>query len=304
MRLSLFALTVLLSTVSAAVKSDDLQNAYQSLKDAEAQKDAGQVKKAALELWALVRQVTSTPAPEGEAEKQAWMDRTANARYLELQIEYTLSTTAMQSPAAATVDLLSTLEQQNPKSKYLDAAYGHYLFALNQTRQAAKIPAIAAKAIVHFPDNEDLLLVLADAALSRKQNDQAAMYAKRLVAAVPKHSKPEGISAGDWERKQSAELGRGYWIAGMALSEKNQYFEADKNLRAALPLIKGNEAMTGPALYYLGVANFQLGKMTLNKAQVLEGARFSEQAAALSGPYSQTAWHNALVMKNEAAKMR
>jgi hypothetical protein len=304
MRLSVLLFLVSLTTSATFARSDDLQNAYQNLKDAEARKDPGQVKKAALECWALVRQVKSAAAPASQDEKQAWANGLAYASDIELQIEYALVTTALQSPATAAIDLISTLEQQNPASKYLDTAYGRYLFDLNQTGQAAKIPAVAAKAIVHFPENEDLLLVLADNAINRKQNDNALSYAKRLVTVLNKHSKPEGMSAADWDRKRSAALGRGYWIAGMVLSEKTQYFEADKNLRAALPLIKGSEPMLGPALYYLGVANFQLGRMTMNKAQVLEAAKFSEQAAAISGPYTQPAWHNALVMKNEAAKMR
>jgi len=124
------------------------------------------------------------------------------------------------------------------------------------------------------------------------------------VTSLNKRPKPEGMDAAYWERKKATELGQGYWIAGMVLSEQTQYFEADKNLRAAMPLIKGSDGMLAPALYYLGVANFQLGKMTLNKAQVLEAAKFSDQAAAYAGPYQQHAIHNALVMKQEAAKMR
>ena len=62
--------------------------------------------------------------------------------------------------------------------------------------------------------------------------------------------------------------------------------------------------MKAPALFYLGMANYQLGKMTMKKAQVLEGARFSREAAAIQGPLAQQAWHNAMVMKDEAAKMR
>jgi hypothetical protein len=62
--------------------------------------------------------------------------------------------------------------------------------------------------------------------------------------------------------------------------------------------------MMGPALFYLGMANYQLGKMTNSKAKVLEGAKFSEQSMAISSPYQDQARHNALVMKDEAAKMR
>jgi hypothetical protein len=58
------------------------------------------------------------------------------------------------------------------------------------------------------------------------------------------------------------------------------------------------------ALFYLGLANYQLGKITMKKALVLEAAQFSKQAAAIQGPLAQQAWHNAQVMKDEAARMR
>jgi hypothetical protein len=99
-------------------------------------------------------------------------------------------------------------------------------------------------------------------------------------------------------------LGHGYWIAGVIYGEKNQYTAADKNLRAALPFIQGNAAMLAPAFFYLGMANYQLGQMTVNRALVLEGAKFSEQSAAIASDYTDQARHNALVMKAQAAKMR
>jgi hypothetical protein len=62
--------------------------------------------------------------------------------------------------------------------------------------------------------------------------------------------------------------------------------------------------MQGPALFYLGMSNYQLGKMTLNKAKMLEAAKFSEQSMAIPGPFQDQARHNSLVIKDEAAKMR
>jgi hypothetical protein len=88
------------------------------------------------------------------------------------------------------------------------------------------------------------------------------------------------------------------------LGDRSQFFESDKNLRAALPFIKGNTTMTQSALYYLGLANYQLGKMTTNKGQVIEAVKFSQQAAALPGPFAQNAAHNARVMQNEVTTMR
>ncbi|HUE04487.1 MAG TPA: hypothetical protein VMR62_33360 [Bryobacteraceae bacterium] len=59
------------------------------------------------------------------------------------------------------------------------------------------------------------------------------------------------------------------------------------------------------ALFYLGRVNYQLGKMTMKKTQVLEAARFSQQVAAIiRGSLAQQAVHNARVMKDEVARRR
>ena len=62
--------------------------------------------------------------------------------------------------------------------------------------------------------------------------------------------------------------------------------------------------MLAPALFYLGTANYNLGKMTASKAKMLEGAKFSDQCAAIPGDLAQQASKNSAVMKAEAAKMR
>lgn len=305
MNLRVLGFAVLLIAGPVVALADDLEDSLQSLKEAEANKDVALVKKLAGETSALARKVISSPEPESAEEKEAWSQRVTYARNVDLQTEYALYSLAVQAEPAVAIDLLSTLEQQNPKSKYLDeSGYAHYFLALNQTGAAAKIPAVAEKAVANFPENEDLLLVLADAALNKKQSAQALTYAQRLVAVMNKLTKPEGISQADWARKRAAALGRGYWIAGLVQSERNQYYEADRNLRAALPFIKGNDAMTAAALFHLGVANYQLGVQTRNKARVLEGAKFSDQAAAIKGPFAQQAWRNAQLMRNEAQKMR
>ena len=288
----------------AVITTGDLDTAYQKLKDAAAGKDAVQVKILAAQTCALAREVIAAPAPADDEEKEAWKNHVAYAHDVEVYTEYALYATAVGARPETVVDLLATLEQQNPKSKYLADAYGLYFYALHQTGAAAKIPAIAEKVIENFPENDDSLAVLAEAALSRKQNDRALGYARRLTAALGKHPKPEGMSAAEWERKRSAELASGYWIAGVVQAEKGVYYEADRDLRAALPLVAGNDSRKATALFYLGLANYQLGKTTLKKAQVLEAVKFSQEAAAIQGPLAQQAWHNAQVMKDEAGRMR
>jgi len=287
-----------------AVAADDLETTFQSLKDAVGAKNAADVKKLALETHTLAYDVLCKPQPEAADEKEAWKSNNDYAKAADLYTEFALYSMAVQSPAATMIDLIATLEQQNPKSKYLAEAYGPYFLALNQTGAGAKIPGIAEKALPNQPENEDLLAYLADYAYSHKQSDRAQAYANRLIGVLNKHSKPEALSAADWERKKTAALARGYWISGVISGEKSQYAAADKSLRAALPLIKGNDALLGPALFYLGFANYNLGKMTLNKAKVLEGQKFSEQCAAIEGPFQQQAWKNSMIMKTEASNMR
>jgi len=286
MNLAIPGLAILLMAAPAFAAPDDMEDAHQALKEAvQAKKDAAEVKKLAAQSYALAHPLVTTP------ESADLKDAIARAREIETYSEYALYVTALQGPAEATVDLLSTLEQQNPKSKYLDEGYGRYFLALNQTGAASKITAIAEKAIANIPDNPDLLLVLADSALTRKQFDRAVSYGQRLAAAASEH-------------KRNAAVGRGRYIAGVAAASGTKWGVADKELRAALPFIKDSEEMTGNALFYLGLANYQLGKLTLKKALMLEAVKFSEQAAGMKCSTSQQAFKNARLIKLEADKMR
>ena len=83
-----------------------------------------------------------------------------------------------------------------------------------------------------------------------------------------KSAKPEGISAGDWEHKRSAELA-------------------------------SNCPPTRPVLS--GAGQPPVGKMTMKKAQVLEAARFSQQVAAIiQVPLTQQTFHNARVYEGRS----
>ena len=302
MKLPLVLVVVLLAGPFVAAQ-DTLDEKFQLLKDAVSANDSTQVKKLALEAFHLISAALAEKAPEVTSEKEAWTDHVEHVKGVQTYVEYAMVTTALASPPETLVDLIGALEGQYPKSHYLDGAYGRYLLALRQTGAAAKTTPIAEKAIANFPQNEDLLLFLMDGAVTRKQPDRALGYANRLTAVMVKHAKPEDLTVAQWERKRTATLGRGYYIAGVIYAQKGQYKLADQNLRPALPLIKGDDAMTAETLFQLGVANYNLGKMTLDKARVMEAAKFSEQCAALNSPFADQARHNALVMKQEGDRI-
>lgn len=281
----------------------DLDTSFQALRDAVSKQDVAQVKTLAAETCALAREVVSTPAPSGEPEKDAWTKRVAYARDVELFTEYALYATALVTPSETTVDLLSNLEKQNPKSRYLDAGYAHYFAALTKIGQAAKIPRAAELALANFPENEDLLMVQTDTYLNRKQVSAAGPMAERLMNVMRRHAKPEDISAADWERKRSMSLTRAYWIAGLSHAEKNEYAMCDQDLRAALPLVKGSEAMLASTLFNLGLCNYHVGRQSMDRTRILEAAKFSDQAAAIRSPFQRQAWTNAHLMRTEADKL-
>jgi len=278
-----------LSAAGVVVGGGSLDSAFQAMKDAVAGKDAAQVKMLAAQTCAMAREIIASPTPQTDDEKAAWTAHVEAAREVELYTEYALYATAIQAPPADTVDLLAALVRQNPKSKYLADGYAAYFYALHKLGETPKIPAVAEQALVNFPNNGDALMIMAEDTYLHKQPDRALAYARRLTASG---------------KGKPAELATGYWIAGVVEAEKGQYFEADRSLRTALPLVAGNDIRKAYALFYLGMANYQLGKMQLKKGLVLEGAQFSKQAAEIRSPVAQQAWHNALVMKDEAAKMR
>jgi hypothetical protein len=293
-------MAVVLLGAAAFAFAQDLESSFQSLKDAEGKNDAALLKKLSADTFALVQKALAEPAPQAADEKEAWTARINYAHEIANNTGYVLYAAASKGPAAATVDLLAALEQQDPKNKYMDEAYTTYLYALSQTGASAKIPAVAEKGLADFPENTDLLQYLASYARAAKQNDRALGYANRLVAAMSKQTKPESLPAADWEKKRTY----GMYLVGVISGEKGQYAAADKNLRVVLPLIKGDNSMTAEALFQLGMANYQLGKMTLNKAKILEAAKFSDQCAAITGPFAAQAWKNSAIMKADAAKMR
>ena len=300
MKVPLVAFAFLILAAAQSKEPVDMESSYQNLQKAVKDKDAAQVKKLEAETFAAAKEAIASPAPQGDADKETWTKQVEYAKEVLAYTEFALYDTAFQAKPEVAVDLLNTLQQQNPKSKYLDQGYLYYFKVLNETGQGAKIPAVAEKAIANFPNNEDLLLVIANEAFERKQYDRAGAFATRLVAAAGKRPKPEGISAGDWEKKKSAALGQGYYIAGMSHAAKNQFLLANKDLRSALPLIQSTPSMYGYTLFELGVVNYQLGKMTLNRGQISEAAKFSQQAASVSGPWQDQAKRNAQIMATEA----
>jgi hypothetical protein len=256
----------------AVMAADDIDGAYTDLKNAmDAKKGPAEIKPLAV---AVLNFAAKTPDD-------------AHAKEVAAQAEYALLTSALSAQPAEQVDLLGALEAASPRSEYLASGYPYYLNALARVAPA-KFGAAADKAAANFPDNQDILVAAADAASALKQNDRAMTFASRALGAKGK--------------ADAATINRMHFIIGIVQASKNKFYDCNKELRAALPGLSGAQAQT--ANYTLGVCNYQLGHQIVNKAQILDGAKFMDAAAAAPGPLQAQAAQMSSAMKAEAAKMR
>jgi hypothetical protein len=284
--------------VSAA--PNDLDDAYAKLKDAQTAKDADAVLKLAVETTKLAKSEATGPKLEGYSDDD-WSKRVDFAKGVATLCEYALAATAAQADLAPAkvVALTEALLALNPKSTYVGVASSAYIGALGKMGGADKQIEGATKIVAGSPNDEFALMTLADNLIPKNRADQAFTYAERLVTVVKTKAKPEGASDEDWNRVKSTFLSRGYYDAGVAGCMRQIWKDCDTNLRTALPMIAGQAGLTGPAYFYLGVANYQLAKITADRTKLQEALKFSQQSAAIPGPMQAQAQQNVTGMTNE-----
>jgi len=152
----LAALAMACAVLSAA---DDLQTNNDSLRAAvDGKKPPAEIKRlAVLVLTEAKKQMGPAPA---DGDKENWDAHVKYAEQVSEYAEYALYSTSIGAPPATQIDLISTLETQAPKSKYL---------------------------------TQDAYLTVANAILA-SQPDRAAAFAKKALTA-PKGAKPELATA-------------------------------------------------------------------------------------------------------------
>lgn len=300
MKTAILALGTLSFFLAASANANELDDAYQKLKDAQTAKDPDAVKKWAVETAKLAKAEVTGPKLDGFSEED-WPKRVEYAKGVSATSEYALSTAASQPGLAPekVVELMDALLAVNPKSSYIGAGTGAYMAALGKMGGADKQIEGATKILKESPNEEEALMVISENLMSKNRADQAYTYAARLVTVMKSKAKPEGYSDEEWSKRKSLLLSRGYYTAGVTGCMRQVWKDCDSNLRAALPMISGQTAMTGPANFYLGVANYQLSKITSDRTKLQEALKFEQQSAAISGPMQAQAQQYVGVMQNE-----
>ena len=252
MKVLITAVAALLVTCAILPAQEDMEVNYTALRAAvEGKKGAVEVKRLSLTVMGQAKKQMG-PVPAG-MEKDSWEEHARYAEQVSEFAEYALYSSSVGAPAATAIDLVSTLEAQNPKSKYL---------------------------------TQDAYVSVANAAMAAQMADRASGFAKKALVA-PKGARPE-LAAGT-----------AHYIIGVVAATKNDFMIADKELRASLTGIKGIPSMEGPAYYYLGSADYRLGRQSMDRTQIDQGIKYTGQAALISGQYQTLAAQALKTMRTE-----
>jgi hypothetical protein len=272
----------------------DMDEAYFALKAAVAKEDLAQTKKWSARTSEAARKVISTAKPATDEDSKQQLEYN---KQVDEYSEYALYVVALKAQPKDEVDLVDTLIKQNPKSVYLSEVANSYFAALGKANEGAKICPAADKMAVD--KNAEAMLQAADCAWRASRASAVIAYAGKAAEALNTRPKREGVSDADWASQKNALLGTAQFYTGVGNALDMRWGPANKALRAALPSVKGTPQLYAFALFYLGLANYQLGHGVGDKAQMRQGLTFFQQSAEIAGPMQDQASKNAKLVLGE-----
>lgn len=279
--------------------TDELETSVAKLKEYEAVSDPENAIKWSDTVSKLARAILAGPKPDDPAKVEHWTATQDYAKQVDNYADYALfNQTVKTKDAGQALMLTETLEKRSPKSPYLTQAANTAFLTLRQSGKNDQAIALAERALTWDPNNEEMLIVAADHYMKKNQSDKVLTYSTRLVEVMNSKPKPDQVSDADWTKRKNTMVGAGSWMAGMTYAAQNKLADADKSLRLALPLLT-DEQMRAGALYQLGFVNFKIGEASNSIPKIQEAYRFSQQSAAIKGPYAASAQKNVVAIKTK-----
>jgi tetratricopeptide (TPR) repeat protein len=273
------------------LEPENAPSAYNALQACEQKKDTAGVVSWANRTVEAAKKMLATPKPADEDDLATWKYQQDYAQQVVTRAEYSLYAQGLQTadPAKA-VQLFAALEAMNPASEYMPQAGARYFICLLQLKDLPRAQKLAESMAARNMANDDMLLYLADVNLTGTQDyRKAADYATKLTETLPSMAAPQGVDPAAWEAKKKTSLGRAYWIAGVAQGSLNRWVESDKSMRAALPLLAGNNEMLPGAYFYIGLSNYKLAEGPKgDKTRMADARKYttlcSQMKSAFQGP--------------------
>jgi tetratricopeptide (TPR) repeat protein len=279
-----------------AMDPDDLDAAHQNLKASEAKKDPDLVRKWSERTSQIARKLIASPQPADADEVENWKMRVDFAKQLDTYTEYALYATALQSAdPRKRIELVDALSARNPKSQYMPQMAQIQFASYRQLNDNPKALAVAEKTLESDQSNEDMLAFVANQYVEKKRDpDKVVAYAAKIVALMDSKPKPDGASDDDWAKKKKGMSGLAHFLSGSTLYGQKKLAPADKELRAALPLVEGNDQLKAATLFYAGLANYDM-------KNIPDALKYLQQCSAIKSPFQAKAAENVKVMRQQGA---
>lgn len=278
----------------------NLNAAHHALLASQAEKDPALVEKYAQTAWDLASKAAHCPKPTDEDEIADWTIETAYARDVMNVSEYVLYSQARESSEPQRkMELIQIIERRNPQSKYLDPAKKDYIHAFEQTQGPEQTLALAEKTLAEQPDNEDMLMIVAQYYFDREREfPKVVALAQKIVEALERKPQPEDITADAWAAKKSRYNGLANWMIGVIHAREGRYTLSDRYLRSAIPQIHEDKVLAA-AYYYLGYDNYAIAIELHDRGRALEGLKYTKMCVEMDGPFQAPAQKNLLALKSD-----
>jgi tetratricopeptide (TPR) repeat protein len=281
---------------AAYTNAPDMDVAYNALKAAVAKEDIDQaIKWSARTSESAGKIIASLKTPADADQKQ----QLEYANQVEEYAEYSLYVLALKAQPKEVVALVDQMEKEDAKSAYLPLISGDYFTALEKSGEGAKACPAAERMSAGASKNVEAMLFAADCSMRARKAAGVVSYGTKALSALGSRTKETGMSDAEWASKKESMMGSAHWYIGVGYSLEGKYGPANRSLRTALPMLKGNEQLRGMALFYLGLANYSLGKTIGDRGQMRQGLQFFQQSAAVSNPMQDQASRNAKLVLNE-----
>ena len=272
------------------VDPDNIEGAHSTLLAAEQSGNPEFVRQAAAACWQVATRLSRAPG----------YPKTDYARQISEYSEFVMASVAnRETDPRKRQEGLKALEQLNPKSPFLHGSRNE-VFSLSQGPNREAMVAVAERTIAADPNNEDMLIMVADYHMQRgDMPDKVLDYSTRVVEILKNKTSGGEGSAEDWDKKKEKYLGAANYMIGVVSSIQGRYVQADRSLRAALPTMRNTgEQVLGALLYHLGYANYQLAEKG-ERGRVFDAIKFNEQCATVKSTYREQAQKNVDSIKSE-----
>ena len=286
----------LVLAVAAAItlRADELSDAFDQLKAAEAANDGAAIEKWAKETSRLARAELALPPSDNPTQKAYHDSRLVYLEQTDVYTEYALAVGAGRPgvPPDQVISMVDTLIAQKPESEYLPLAVSPYLTAL-RTKDAEAQRAGAERILELLPGNEDALMAMANYHNSRQENAQAMDYAMQVIDVLENKAMPEGFGEEAWNQKKNSLLGRAYLLTGLGGCAAQEWGMCVGRLEEARVTITNPDPYTEASIYfYLGYANYQLAQESGDQELMEQAIADTRKATEIDSPLKEQAEKN------------